>query len=120
MYALLFGKPPFEDNTVEQTYENIKSNRYVFPPNIPVSLDAKDLINRILVMDPVKRLSLQEILEHRFMQIPEGLPHSLPVSSLAIPPIDYDKHPTRINLNDMHLELSEEIEDESHSGDNTH
>jgi polo-like kinase 1 len=70
MYALLFGKPPFEDNTVEQTYENIKNNRYIFPPNIPVSLDAKDLINRILVMDPVKRLSLEEILEHRFMQIP--------------------------------------------------
>jgi hypothetical protein len=43
------------------------------------------------------------------------MPHSLPVSSLAIPPIDHDKHPTRINLNDMHLELSEEIEDDSRS-----
>jgi len=62
MYALLFGKPPFEDNTVEQTYENIKNNRYVFPPNISVSLAAKDLINRILVMDPTRRLNLEEIL----------------------------------------------------------
>jgi polo-like kinase 1 len=68
MYALLFGKPPFEDNTVEQTYENIKNNRYIFPAHIDVSLDAKDLINRILVMDPIKRLSLQEILEHKYMQ----------------------------------------------------
>lgn len=58
MYALLFGKPPFEDNTVEQTYENIKSNRYIFPANIQASLAAKDLINRILVMDPTRRLSL--------------------------------------------------------------
>jgi hypothetical protein len=32
---------------------------------------------------------------------------------LAVPPLDYDKHPTRINLNDMQLELSEEVEDES-------
>ena len=56
----------------------------------------------------LKRLSLQEILEHKYMQFPEGVPHVLPVSSLAIPPMDYDKHPTRINLNDMHLELSEE------------
>lgn len=58
MFTLLFGKPPFEDNTVEQTYENIKNNRYVFPALIPCSLSAKDLINRILVMDPAKRLSL--------------------------------------------------------------
>jgi len=41
MYALLFGKPPFEDSTVEQTYENIKSNRYTFPSNIEVSHQAK-------------------------------------------------------------------------------
>jgi serine/threonine protein kinase len=58
MFTLLFGKPPFEDNTVEQTYENIKNNRYVFPAQIGCSLPAKDLINRILVMDPAKRLSL--------------------------------------------------------------
>ncbi len=58
MFTLLFGKPPFEDNTVEQTYENIKNNRYVFPAQIVCSLAAKDLINRILVMDPAKRLSL--------------------------------------------------------------
>ncbi len=50
MFTLLFGKPPFEDNTVEQTYENIKNNRYVFPVHIVCSLAAKDLINRILVM----------------------------------------------------------------------
>ena len=62
MFTLLFGKPPFEDNTVEQTYENIKNNRYVFPAQIPCSLAVKDLINRILVMDPAKRLSLEEIL----------------------------------------------------------
>jgi cell cycle serine/threonine-protein kinase CDC5/MSD2 len=54
----MFGKPPFEDNTVEQTYENIKNNRYIFPANIQVSLAAKDLINRILVIDPARRLSL--------------------------------------------------------------
>jgi serine/threonine protein kinase len=59
MFTLLFGKPPFEDNTVEQTYENIKNNRYLFPAQIHASLAAKDLINRILVMDPAKRLSLQ-------------------------------------------------------------
>jgi serine/threonine protein kinase len=58
MYTLLFGKPPFEDNTVEQTYENIKTNRFSYPSAIPASNMAKDLINRILVTDPSKRISL--------------------------------------------------------------
>lgn len=43
------------------------------------------------------------------MIVPEGLPYNLPVSSLAVPPLSLDKAPTRLNLNDMNLELSEEI-----------
>lgn len=62
MYTLLFGKPPFQDNTVEQTYENIKTNRFKYPPSIKVTGMAKDLINRILVTDPGKRISLEDIL----------------------------------------------------------
>ena len=64
MYTLLFGKPPFEDNTVEQTYENIKHNRFSYPGSIPVSLPAKDLISKILITDPSKRIGLEEILDH--------------------------------------------------------
>ena len=63
-------------------------------------------------MDPVKRLSLEEILQHKYMQFQEGVPHVLPVSSLAVPPIDHDKHPTRINLNDMQLDMSEDMEED--------
>ena len=62
MYALLFGKPPYEDSTVEQTYQNIKGNKYSFPAHIEVSDAAKDLISKILVMEPTKRLSLEDIL----------------------------------------------------------
>ena len=109
MYALLFGKPPFEDSTVEQTYENIKMNRFSFPSHIEVSIAAKDLIKKILVMEPTKRMSLEDILEHEFMVFPEGVSHTLKPSSLAVPPIEH-KMPERINLNDMHLELSEELE----------
>lgn len=53
----MFGKPPFESNTVEETYENIRNNRFFFP-DIGVSTSAKDLIKRILTTDPAKRLSL--------------------------------------------------------------
>jgi hypothetical protein len=46
------------------------------------------------------------------MRIPEGLPSSLPVSSLAVPPLSLDKQPIRLNLNDIQCENSEEIEGE--------
>ncbi len=46
------------------------------------------------------------------MRIPEGLPSSLPVSSLAVPPLALDKQPIRLNLNDIQCENSEEIEGE--------
>ena len=59
LYTLLFGKPPFEDNTVEQTYENIKNNRFMYPSSINVSTSAKDLINKILVTDPTRRIGLE-------------------------------------------------------------
>ena len=43
------------------------------------------------------------------MAFPEGISHTLKASSLAVPPLD-SRAPQRINLNDMHLELSEEME----------
>lgn len=48
LYALLFGKPPFETNDVKTTYKRIKSNLYTFPEHTSVSDAAKDLIRKIL------------------------------------------------------------------------
>ena len=42
IYTLIYGKPPFESNTVEETYENIRNNRFYFP-DIGISSQAKDL-----------------------------------------------------------------------------
>ncbi len=33
-----------------------------------ISKDAKDLLRRILVIDPIKRFEIKDILEHRWMQ----------------------------------------------------
>ena len=45
IYTLLFGRPPFETSDVKKTYKRIKLNNYVFPTNVNVSDDAKDLIS---------------------------------------------------------------------------
>ena len=84
VYALLFGRPPFETNEVKLTYEKIKHCEYSFPKST-VSFSAKSFIERMLVVNPVHRATISELLSHDFI-INEVLPRSLPLSTLACPP----------------------------------
>lgn len=62
MYELLVGSPPFEENTKEMTYKRIMKVDINFPTTM--SLDAQNLIKRILATEPRNRLSLRDIKRH--------------------------------------------------------
>lgn len=53
-YALLVGHPPFHAESNYDTFLNIEHNKYELPSFLPD--DAKDLISKILVNDPEKRI----------------------------------------------------------------
>ncbi|KAG9231103.1 threonine protein kinase [Amylocarpus encephaloides] len=61
MYEFLVGSAPFEDSVV-LTHRRIVRCEY----NVPnfVSREAKDLIEKLLVVAPEKRISLEELQEH--------------------------------------------------------
>ncbi|XP_071560798.1 aurora kinase C [Temnothorax nylanderi] len=61
-YECLVGKPPFYAATNDETYVNIKRLRYTFPSF--VSQDARDLISKLIVIDPEKRLDMDGVLAH--------------------------------------------------------
>ena len=61
-YTLIIGKPPFETPDVKTTYKKIRMNSYSFPEHVPISDAAKNLITKILNLDPTKRPNLDEIL----------------------------------------------------------
>lgn len=82
MYALLFGRPPFETNDVKKTYKRIKECQYTFNEDVNVSHNAKNLISRILIVDPSKRLTLDQILCHPFINS-NKIPKSLPATCLS-------------------------------------
>jgi polo-like kinase 1 len=63
-YTLIIGKPPFETPDVKTTYKKIKMNSYSFPEHLPISDGARNLITKILNLDPTRRPSLDEILNH--------------------------------------------------------
>jgi len=86
VYTLIIGKPPFETRDVKTTYKRIKMNAYTFPENAIVSEAAKNLIAQILVLDPSKRPTLDQILTHDFFNQGTSIPKLLPTSTLACTP----------------------------------
>jgi serine/threonine protein kinase len=56
LYALLAGHLPFDDEDIRQLLKKVKSGKYMMPDNI--SRSAQDLLRRILVVDPSRRLNV--------------------------------------------------------------
>ena len=86
IYTLIIGKPPFETRDVKTTYKRIKMNAYTFPESAIISEAAKNLISQILVLDPGKRPTLDQILTHDFFNQGTSIPKLLPTSTLACTP----------------------------------
>eukprot|EP01017_Pseudomicrothorax_dubius_P050961 TRINITY_DN9731_c0_g1_i1.p1 TRINITY_DN9731_c0_g1~~TRINITY_DN9731_c0_g1_i1.p1 ORF type:complete len:474 (+),score=34.83 TRINITY_DN9731_c0_g1_i1:570-1991(+) len=84
-YAILCGRPPFETTEVKATYKRIRNLQYSFPTGVQISDSARTFIQSILVLDPSKRPSLKELLEHPFFT-QQPIPMSMPTSTLAAPP----------------------------------
>lgn len=58
MFEFLYGTPPFNADTPEQVFDNILNRRIAWPDDddFEVSSEAKDLINKLIQLDPRKRL----------------------------------------------------------------
>jgi 3-phosphoinositide dependent protein kinase-1 len=66
IYQLLAGRPPFKAANEYQTFQKIVGLEYTFPDGFPPV--AKDLVERLLVLDPVKRLPIEHIKTHQFFE----------------------------------------------------
>lgn len=58
MYLMLIGKAPFETTMVEKTYQRISKGQFSFPDYFK-DQDAKDLLQKILVVDPSQRYTFE-------------------------------------------------------------
>ncbi|KAF4125949.1 3-phosphoinositide dependent protein kinase-1 [Geosmithia morbida] len=64
VYQLLAGRPPFKAGSEYLTFQKIVNLEYDFPPGFPPA--ARDLIERLLVLDPARRLTIEHIKNHEF------------------------------------------------------
>ena len=75
LYLFFFGKTPFKGKNEEETLDNIKNIKYNFEEDDKnnISEEAKDLISKILIKDPCKRIGYNsydynEIKNHPFFK----------------------------------------------------
>jgi 3-phosphoinositide dependent protein kinase-1 len=64
IYQLLAGRPPFKGGSEYLTFQKIVNLEYEFPPGFPTA--ARDLVERLLVLDPARRLAIEHIKNHEF------------------------------------------------------
>jgi 3-phosphoinositide dependent protein kinase-1 len=98
IYQLLSGRPPFKAANEYLTFQKIVGLEYDFPPGFPPA--ARDLVERLLVLDPSRRLSLEHIKNHEFF---EGIKWGRSLWRMKAPRlkpyVPPAKEPTLIQLN---------------------
>jgi calcium-dependent protein kinase len=69
-FMLLTGTPPFDGYDEEDLLEHIKQGKYSWPKGIQVSVQAKGLVDRMLCVDPLKRITASDALMHPWLTSP--------------------------------------------------
>ena len=65
LYCMLVGRLPFDDEDIKKLYHNIKIANYVMPNFL--SNYTQDILRKILVTNPKKRIKLEELKRHPFL-----------------------------------------------------
>jgi len=70
LYIMCCGFPPFYDDSTAVLFKQIRKGEYTFPSPYwdEVSDGAKDLISKMLVVDPSKRYSASQCLDHPWIK----------------------------------------------------
>ena len=71
LYSMLVGSLPFDDQELYELYKQIKLGKFYLPSTL--SLEAIDLLKKILVVDPKKRIGLEGIKKHKWFNM-DGYP----------------------------------------------
>ena len=89
LYALICGRLPFDDDYIPNLFKKIKGGIFTLPSFL--SDGARDLILAMLVVDPLRRITVDQIKAHPWFRI--NLPKYLaapPTAVLSLREIDED------------------------------
>lgn len=95
LYVLVCGALPFDGNTLHSLKTRVLSGKFRIP--IFMSFDCENLIRHMLLIDPEKRYTLKQVLQHKWIrslgskQLSETLSEELQdihISLKSCPPLD--------------------------------
>ncbi|KAG5502974.1 hypothetical protein JKF63_04747 [Porcisia hertigi] len=66
LYRMLCGRTPFNGRSMTEVFDNILYSDLSFPSGVTVSPEAKDLISRLLMKDPNRRIKGPEVKSHPY------------------------------------------------------
>lgn len=99
IYQLLAGRPPFKAGNEYQTFQKIVALDYEFPIGFPAV--ARDLVERLLVLDPARRLQIEHIKNHEFFDgVTWGLSLWKQKAPRLKPYVPPPREPIKLNGND--------------------
>jgi len=81
MYTLLVGRPPFQTGTVNKTYNKIRGAVYSYPGGLQISLEAKILVDNMLVVQAETRPTIPAIQKSKFFTV-SAIPKQLPLTAI--------------------------------------
>lgn len=86
LYVMLVGAYPFEDpddpKNFRKTIGRIVSVQYKIPEHVHISQDCKQLLSRIFVPNPIKRITISEIKKHPWFL--KNLPRELTETAQSV------------------------------------
>ena len=66
LFALLTGHLPFDDENIRKLLLKVQSGKFTMPTHL--SPEARDLISKMLIVDPEQRITIREILAHPLLR----------------------------------------------------
>lgn len=84
LYVLVCGKVPFDDEVSSVLHEKIKQGHVEYPNHL--SIEVISLLSKMLVVDPAKRASLRQVIDHPWMnrgydsKVKSYLPQRIPLT----------------------------------------
>ncbi|KJP86732.1 serine/threonine protein kinase [Plasmodium fragile] len=66
LYTFLFGRTPFYGCHIFEIYQNMQSNKLVFPKYRKIDKDLKRLLRKLLKHNPDKRMQFKKIIRHKW------------------------------------------------------
>ncbi|XDV30870.1 hypothetical protein PO909_033701 [Leuciscus waleckii] len=86
LYVLVCGSLPFDGDSLPALRQRVTEGRFRIP--FFMSQDCENLIRKMLVVDPAKRISVAQIKQHRWMLADASAPHQ----TLSLSLTDYNSN----------------------------